>query len=63
MTTTIAVVSGVREHESGSRAGWINTSQQIGGALRASRARDGRQLATDDLLASAGGGRPELTNA
>ena len=33
MTTTIAAVSGVDEHEAGLASGLINTSQQVGGAL------------------------------
>jgi EmrB/QacA subfamily drug resistance transporter len=33
VTTTIAAVSGVEEHESGLASGLINTSQQVGGAL------------------------------
>jgi len=33
VTTTIAAVSGVEEHESGLASGLINTSQQIGGAI------------------------------
>jgi MFS family permease len=33
VTSTIAAVSGVREHEQGLASGLINTSQQIGGAL------------------------------
>ncbi len=33
VTTTIAAVAGVGEHESGLASGLINTSQQIGGAL------------------------------
>jgi len=33
VTTTIAAVSGVDEHESGLASGLINTSQQVGGAL------------------------------
>jgi EmrB/QacA subfamily drug resistance transporter len=33
VTTTIAAVSGVDEHEAGLASGLINTSQQIGGAL------------------------------
>ncbi len=33
VTTTIAAVAGVDEHESGLASGLINTSQQIGGAL------------------------------
>ena len=33
VTTTIAAVSGVEEHEAGLASGLINTSQQVGGAL------------------------------
>ena len=33
VTSTIAAVSGVDEHEAGLASGLINTSQQIGGAL------------------------------
>ena len=33
VTSTIAAVSGIREHEQGLASGLINTSQQIGGAL------------------------------
>jgi EmrB/QacA subfamily drug resistance transporter len=33
VTTTIAAVSGIKEHEQGLASGLINTSQQIGGAL------------------------------
>jgi MFS family permease len=33
VTSTIAAVSGVQEHEQGIASGLINTSQQIGGAL------------------------------
>jgi EmrB/QacA subfamily drug resistance transporter len=33
VTTTIAAVSGVAEHEAGLASGLINTSQQVGGAL------------------------------
>ena len=33
MTSTIAAVSGVAEHEAGLASGLINTSQQVGGAL------------------------------
>jgi hypothetical protein len=33
VTSTIAAVAGVEEHESGLASGLINTSQQIGGAL------------------------------
>jgi EmrB/QacA subfamily drug resistance transporter len=63
VTTTIAAVSGVREQESGLASGLINTSQQIGGALGLAVLATIANSRTDDLVASAGGVRPELTNA
>jgi EmrB/QacA subfamily drug resistance transporter len=63
VTTTIAAVSGVREHESGLASGLINTSQQIGGALGLAVLSTVATSRTDDVLAQAGGGPSQLTNA
>jgi EmrB/QacA subfamily drug resistance transporter len=63
VTTTIAAVSGVREHESGLASGLINTSQQIGGALGLAVLTTLATSRTDDLMAASGGDPAALTNA
>jgi EmrB/QacA subfamily drug resistance transporter len=63
VTTTIAAVSGVREHEAGLASGLINTSQQIGGALGLAVLSTVATSRTDDVLSQAGGGPSQLTNA
>jgi EmrB/QacA subfamily drug resistance transporter len=63
VTTTIAAVSGVREHESGLASGLINTSQQIGGALGLAVLATIANSRTDDLVAKAGGDPAALPNA
>ena len=60
VTTTIAAVSGVDEHEAGLASGLINTSQQIGGALGLAVLSTVAISRTDDVLAS---GDPNRVNA
>jgi EmrB/QacA subfamily drug resistance transporter len=63
VTTTIAAVSGVGEHEQGLASGLINTSQQIGGALGLAVLATIANSRTDNLMSSAGGDPSQLHNA
>jgi EmrB/QacA subfamily drug resistance transporter len=63
VTTTIAAVSGVGEHEQGLASGLINTSQQIGGALGLAVLATIANSRTEDLMSSAGGDPSQLHNA
>jgi EmrB/QacA subfamily drug resistance transporter len=61
VTTTIAAVAGVPEHESGLASGLINTSQQIGGALGLAVLSSIATAHTTDLVASGSGAKDALT--
>jgi hypothetical protein len=63
VTTTIAAVSGIEDHEQGLASGLINTSQQIGGALGLAILATVANSRTDDVFASAGGSPRELPGA
>jgi EmrB/QacA subfamily drug resistance transporter len=63
VTSTIAAVSGVADHESGLASGLINTSQQIGGALGLAVLATIANSRTDDVIASSGGNPEQLGNA
>ena len=61
VTSTIAAVSGVDEHEQGLASGLINTSQQIGGALGLAVLSTIATSRTNDALADGASGIRALT--
>ena len=63
VTTTIAAVSGIEDHEQGLASGLINTSQQIGGALGLAILATVANSRTDSVLADAGGNPRALPDA
>jgi sugar phosphate permease len=63
VTTTIAAVSGIADHEQGLASGLINTSQQIGGALGLAVLATLANARTDDVVAAAGGSPGALPEA
>ncbi|HEX5929217.1 MAG TPA: MFS transporter [Solirubrobacterales bacterium] len=62
VTTTIAAVSGVEEHEAGLASGLINTSQQVGGALGLAVLATIATTHTEDAVASGTGLPQALTD-
>ena len=58
VTSTIAAVAGVEEHEAGLASGLINTSQQVGGALGLAVLASIANSVTGDLA----GGQPTLVD-
>jgi len=62
VTTTIAAVAGVPEHESGLASGLINTSQQIGGALGLAVLSSLATSHTSSVLADGSGLEQALTD-
>jgi EmrB/QacA subfamily drug resistance transporter len=63
VTTTIAAVSGIQDHEQGLASGLINTSQQIGGALGLAVLATIANSRTDSVVRDAGGDPAALPRA
>jgi predicted MFS family arabinose efflux permease len=63
VTTTIAAVSGIGDHEQGLASGLINTSQQIGGALGLAILATVATSRTDSVVEEAGGAPAALPGA
>ena len=63
VTTTIAAVAGVRDHEQGLASGLINTSQQIGVRSAWRCWRRSRPRGTDNLMTDAQGDPSQLPSA
>src|ERR671916_200019 len=63
VTTTIAAVSGIQDHEQGLASGLINTSQQIGGALGLAVLATIANSRTDSVVQDAAGDPAALPGA